>query len=102
MDYGNKSQVNNTKASKLQNFGTHCYTTPTKFIVPNSWTIEASCMTSCVKEESVVEGCTKVVINVGFANTKVGQGVVINVGFVDMKMELGVVWVKKFVSSTTR
>jgi hypothetical protein len=94
VNYGNKSQVNNTEALKLQNFGTHCYTTPTKFIVPNGWTIEASCTTSCVKEESVVEGCTKVVINVGFANMKAGRGVVINVGFANMKMELGVVWSK--------
>jgi hypothetical protein len=102
VDHGNKSQVKNTEVSKLQNFGTHSYITPTKFIVLNGWTIEASCTTSCVKVESVVEGCTKVVINVGSTNVKVGHGVVINVGFVDMKMELGVVWVKGFISSTTK
>jgi len=28
----------------------------------NGWTIEASFTTSCVKEESVVEGCTKFVV----------------------------------------
>ncbi len=62
VDHGNKSQVKNTEISKLQNFGTHCYTTPTKSIMANGWTIEASCTTSCVKEESVVEGCTKFVV----------------------------------------
>ncbi len=102
MDHGNKSQVKNTEVSKLKKFGTHCYTAPTKFIVPNGWTIEASCTTSCVQEDSVVKGCTKVVINVGSTNMKVGRGVVISFGYADMKMELGVVWIKGFVSFATR
>jgi hypothetical protein len=59
VDYGNKSQANNAKTSKLQNFGTHGYPTPTKSIMANGWTIKASSTTSCVKEESVVEGCAK-------------------------------------------
>ncbi len=63
VEYGNKLQVNNAKTSKLHNFGTRCYTTPTKSIMANGWTIEASCTTSCVKEESIVEGCTKIVVN---------------------------------------
>jgi hypothetical protein len=102
MDYGNKSQVNSVKTAKLQNFGAHFYTTPTKFITANGWTIEASCTKSCVKEENVVEGCTKIVVNVGSTNMKLGLGIIINVGFVDMKVRLGVVWVEGFVSLATR
>ncbi len=102
VEYGNKSQVISAKTSKLQNFGTRCYTTPTKSIMENGWTIKASCTTSCVKEESVVEGCTKIVVNVGSTNMKVGLGIVINVDFVDMKVGLLVVWVEGFVSLATR